>query len=239
MDMKKKNTVKVIIPIITLIILITIIVTIILFYKNNILNQVYNENETTQKVLNSKLTEEEKNLYNEAVARDDNSILNGKKVKTIIEEERQRKEIEQKAIEEQKTRQEEINKIEQDSTSNLLEVLYRNFNNYMNAVDTATNTFNIKDINFELIRMYYDNTVEAVNTFKTEISLIEGLEEKNADNILKLDEYIQIFDRATTTTSNIDEFFNLFDELSDKFQVCYEKLFKNVSGGKDVYEYLE
>lgn len=237
--MKKKNTVKVIIPIITLIILITIIVTIILFYKNNILNQVYNENETTQKVLNSKLTEEEKNLYNEAVARDDNSILNGKKVKTIIEEERQRKEIEQKAIEEQKTRQEEINKIEQDSTSNLLEVLYRNFNNYMNAVDTATYTFNIKDINFELIRMYYDNTVEAVNTFKTEISLIEGLEEKNADNILKLDEYLQVFDRATTTTSNIDEFFNLFDELSDKFQVCYEKLFKNVSGGKDVYEYLE
>ena len=239
MNMKKKNTVKVIIPIITLIILITIIVTIILFYKNNILNQVYNENETTQKVLNSKLTEEEKNLYNEAVARDDNSILNGKKVKTIIEEERQRKEIEQKAIEEQKTRQEEINKIEQDSTSNLLEVLYRNFNNYMNAVDTATYTFNIKDINFELIRMYYDNTVEAVNTFKTEISLIEGLEEKNADNILKLDEYLQVFDRATTTTSNIDEFFNLFDELSDKFQVCYEKLFKNVSGGKDVYEYLE
>lgn len=239
MDMKKKNTVKVIIPIITLIILITIIVTIILFYKNNILNQVYNENETTQKVLNSKLTEEEKNLYNEAVARDDNSILNGKKVKTIIEEERQRKETEQKAIEEQKTRQEEINKIEQDSTSNLLEVLNRNFNNYMNAINNATYTFNIKDINFELIRMYYDNTVEAVNTFKTEISLIEGLEEKNADNILKLDEYIQIFDRATTTTSNIDEFFNLFDELSDKFQVCYEKLFKNVSGGKDVYEYLE
>ena len=237
--MKKKNTVKVIIPIITLIILITIIVTIILFYKNNILNQVYNENETTQKVLNSKLTEEEKNLYNEAVARDDNSILNGKKVKTIIEEERQRKETEQKAIEEQKTRQEEINKIEQDSTSNLLEVLNRNFNNYMNAINNATYTFNIKDINFELIRMYYDNTVEAVNTFKTEISLIEGLEEKNADNILKLDEYIQIFDRATTTTSNIDEFFNLFDELSDKFQVCYEKLFKNVSGGKDVYEYLE
>ena len=103
----------------------------------------------------------------------------------------------------------------------------------------AIPTFNIKDINFELIRMYYDNTVEAVNTFKTEISLIEGLEEKNADNILKLDEYLQVFDRATTTTSNIDEFFNLFDELSDKFQVCYEKLFKNVSGGKDVYEYLE
>ena len=185
------------------------------------------------------LTEEEKNLYNEAVARNDNSILNGKKVKTIIEEERQRKETEQKAIEEQKTRQEEINKIEQDSTSNLLEVLYRNFNNYMNAIDTATYTFDIKDINFELIRMYYDNTVEAVNTFKTEISLIEGLEEKNADNILKLDEYIQIFDRATTTTSNIDEFFNLYNELSDKFQVCYEKLFKNVSGGKDIYKYLE
>ena len=211
----------------------------ILIYKSNVLNQVYNENETTQRVLNSKLTEEEKNLYNEAVARNDNSILNGKKVKTIIEEERQRKETEQKAIEEQKTRQEEINKIEQDSTSNLLEVLNRNFNNYMNAIDTATYTFNIKDINFELIRMYYDNTVEAVNTFKTEISFIEGLEEKNADNILKLDEYIQIFDRATTTTSNIDEFFNLYDELSDKFQVCYEKLFKNVSGGKDVYEYLE
>lgn len=211
----------------------------ILIYKSNVLNQVYNENETTQRVLNSKLTEEEKNLYNEAVARNDNSILNGKKVKTIIEEERQRKETEQKDIEEQKTRQEEINKIEQDSTSNLLEVLYRNFNNYMNAIDTATYTFNIKDINFELIRMYYDNTVEEVNTFKTEISFIEGLEEKNADNILKLDEYIQIFDRATTTTSNIDEFFNLYDELSDKFQVCYEKLFKNVSGGKDVYEYLE
>lgn len=211
----------------------------ILIYKSNVLNQIYNENETTEKVLNSKLTEEEKNLYNEAVARNDNSILNGKKVKTIIEEERQRKETEQKAIEEQKTRQEEINKIEQDSTSNLLEVLYRNFNNYINAIDTATYTFNIKDINFELIRMYYDNTVEAVNTFKTEISFIEGLEEKNADNILKLDEYLQVFDRATTTTSNIDEFFNLFDELSDKFQVCYEKLFKNVSGGKDVYEYLE
>lgn len=211
----------------------------ILIYKSNVLNQIYNENETTEKVLNSKLTEEEKNLYNEAVARNDNSILNGKKVKTIIEEERQRKETEQKAIEEQKTRQEEINKIEQDSTSNLLEVLYRNFNNYMNAIDTATYTFDIKDINFELIRMYYDNTVEAVNTFKTEISFIEGLEEKNADNILKLDEYIQIFDRATTTTSNIDEFFNLYDELSDKFQVCYEKLFKNVSGGKDIYKYLE
>ena len=211
----------------------------ILIYKSNVLNQIYNENETTEKVLNSKLTEEEKNLYNEAVARNDNSILNGKKVKTIIEEERQRKETEQKAIEEQKTRQEEINKIEQDSTSNLLEVLYRNFNNYMNAIDTATYTFDIKDINFELIRMYYDNTVEAVNTFKTEISFIEGLEEKNADNILKLDEYIQIFDRATTTTSNIDEFFNLYNELSDKFQVCYEKLFKNVSGGKDIYKYLE
>lgn len=110
----------------------------ILIYKSNVLNQIYNENETTEKVLNSKLTEEEKNLYNEAVARNDNSILNEKKVKTIIEEERQRKETEQKAIEEQKTRQEEINKIEQDSTSNLLEVLYRNFNNYMNAIDTAT-----------------------------------------------------------------------------------------------------
>lgn len=87
--------------------------------------------------------------------------------------------------------------------------------------------------------MYYDNTVEAVNTFKTEISFIEGLEEKNTDNILKLDEYLQVFDRATTITSNIDEFLNLFDELSDKFQVCYEKLFKNVLGGKDVHEYLE
>lgn len=211
----------------------------ILIYKNNVLNQIYNENETTQRVLNSKLTEEEKNLYNEAVARNDNSILDEKKVKTIIEEERQRKETEQKAIEQQKTKQEEINKIEQDSTSNLLEVLYRNFNNYMNAVDTATYTFNIKDINFELIRMYYDNTVEAVNTFKTEISFIEGLKEKNADNILKLDEYVQLFDKATTTTDNIDEFFNLYNELSNKFQVCYEMLFKNVSNGEDIHEYLE
>ena len=236
--MEKKNKVKVAITIV-IIVIITIIISIILVYKNNILNQIYNENETTQKVSVSKLTEEEKNLYNEAIARNDSSLLTGKTVKIIIEEERERKNEEQKNIEKQKAIEEEMKKVEEDSTATLLEEVYRNFDNFMNAIDTATYTYRISDINFEQIRMYYNNTVKAVDTFKTNILQYDELKEKNLDNIAKLDEYVNLFDEATQEQQNIEEFFNSYKELSDKFQVCYEMLFKNVSDGKDIYEYLD
>ena len=238
MEEEKKNKVKFIITIV-IIVIITIIISIILVYKNNILNQIYNENETTQKVSVSKLTEEEKKLYNEAVARNDSSLLTGKTVKIIIEEERERKNEEQKNIDKQKAREEEMKKVEEDSTATLLEEVYRNFDNYLNATDTATYTYRISDINFEQIRMYYNNTVKAVGTFKTNISQYDELKEKNLDNIAKLDEYLNLFDKATQEQQNIEEFFNSYKELSDKFQVCYELLFKNVSDGKDLYEYLD
>lgn len=238
MKKKNKNKIKVVITVI-LIILIAIIVTIILVYKNNILNQVYDENKTTQKVSASKLTEEEKSFYNEAVARNDNSLLVGKTVRNIIEEEKQRKDAEQKNIEEQKAKDEEMKKVEEDSTATLLEELNRYFINYLDATDTATYTYNIKDINFEQIRMYYDNTVKAVDTFKTNISQYGELEEKNSDNLSKLDEYVKLFDEATQEQQNIEEFFNSYKKLSDKFQVCYEMLFKNVSNGKDIHDYLD
>ena len=238
MEKEKKNKVKFTITIV-IIVIITIIISIILVYKNNILNQIYNENETTQKVSVSKLTEEEKNLYNEAIARNDSSLLTGKTVKIIIEEERERKNEEQKNIEKQKAIEEEMEKVEEDSTATLLEEVYRNFDNFMNAIDTATYTYRISDINFEQIRMYYNNTVKAVDTFKTNISQYDELKEKNLDNIAKLDEYVNLFDEATQEQQNIEEFFNSYKELSDKFQVCYEMLFKNVSDGKDIYEYLD
>ena len=238
MEKEKKNKVKFTITIV-IIVIITIIISIILVYKNNILNQIYNENETTQKVSVSKLTEEEKNLYNEAIARNDSSLLTGKTVKIIIEEERERKNEEQKNIEKQKAIEEEMEKVEEDSTATLLEKVYRNFDNFMNAIDTATYTYRISDINFEQIRMYYNNTVKAVDTFKTNISQYDELKEKNLDNIAKLDEYVNLFDEATQEQQNIEEFFNSYKELSDKFQVCYEMLFKNVSDGKDIYEYLD
>lgn len=236
--MEKKNKNKIVITI-AIIVIITIIIATILVYKNNILNQIYNENETTQKVSDSKLTEEEKSLYNKAVSRNDITILEGRTVKSIIEEEKQREVDEQKAIEEQRAKEEEMKKVEEDSTTILLEEIYRNFDNYLNATDTATYTNRISDINFEQIRMYYDNTVNAVNTFKTKILQFEELKEKNSENITKLDEYVDLFDKATKEQQNIDEFFNSYKELSDKFQVCYEMLFKNVSNGKDIYEYIE
>ena len=236
--MEKKNKVKCIVLAIVFIVIFVIIVTIVLVYKNNILNQIYNENETTQRVAVSKLSDEEKELYNKAVSRNDNSLLTGKTVKDIIEEERTRQTEEQRQIDEQKAKEEEMKKVEEDSSGTLLEELDRYMTAYMEGIDTATYTYEVSDINFEKLRMYYDSIVKAVNTFKEEISKYDELKEKNADNFAKLDEYIKTFDNATQKKNNMDEVFDSFEEMTDKYEVCYEMIFKNVSNGKIVYEYL-
>ena len=173
------------------------------------------------------------------MARNDNSLLVEKTVKTIIEEEKERQVQEQKEIDEKKAKEEEMKKVEEDSSGTLLEEMHRYMTAYMEGIDTATYTYEVNDINFETLRMYYDSTVKAVNTFKESISQYDELKERNSDIFAKLDEYVEAFDKATQRQKNMEDVWNTFDELSDKFEVCYQMVFKNVSDGKTIYEYLD
>lgn len=237
MERKKKN--KFIITLVTIFSIIFIIAIICIFlFFSNVLNQKYTGDETNEKVTNSKLTDEEKKLYNEAIKRNDNSLLLEKTVKEIIEEERERQIQEQKEIEKQKIKQEQINEMEEKISTNLYQKINDNFGGYMDEIEIATYTYRINDIDFKKLRKYYNNTKEAVEIFKTEISAIEGLEEKNKTNFNNLDRYLDAFDKATQKKSDINEFFDAFDKLGDEFKICVKELFKNISGGKDISEYL-
>lgn len=237
--MEKKNNKKVFIicEFVVFLMLITIFM-VILINTSNIMTKTYEGEKTTQLVEKSKLSDEEKELYSNAISRNDESLLDEKTVKEIIDGERQRQAQEKKQIEEQKAKEEKMKKIEEDSSNILLKELNTNFTNYINGIDTFTYTFNTSNINFERIRMYYDNTVKAVETFKKDISQYEELEEKNSTIMTKLDEYIEAFDKATQKTSNAETVINNFENLSNKFEVCYEMIFKNISNGEDIHNYI-
>lgn len=237
MEQEKKNKKKIFIIVTVVILLIVIGIATMFIMKKDIRKEVYAGKETTQAVSDSDLSQEEITLYNMAINRTDDNLLNGKTVETIINEERERQAQEKKAIEEEKAREEDMKKVAEDSYSNLLNSLKVNYNNYMDKIDTFTYTFNTKDINFEALRMYYNNAVKDFETFKNSISKYQELQMDSTEIINKYNQFLVEFDKATTQTNSADNVWNYFESTSNKFEVCYEMIFKKAYG-KDVSEYL-
>ena len=105
--MEEKNKNKKVIVVIFIVIAVIISGIVIKFLiENNIKGKTYEGTQTTQEVNNSKLTEEEKQLYKKAVARGDSSLLDGKTIEMIITEEKNRQEQEQKELEEKRAKEE-------------------------------------------------------------------------------------------------------------------------------------
>lgn len=101
---KNKKTIIILLAIIIVIGVLGISVKIML--DNSIKGKMYEGTQTNEEVNNSKLSEEEKQLYKKAVARGDLSMLDGKTIKTIIDEEKARQEQEQKELEEKRAKEE-------------------------------------------------------------------------------------------------------------------------------------
>lgn len=102
----KKNIKMIIIVIAVIIAIAGIIFAIKYFGENSIKTLRYNGTETTTKVDNSKLSYEEKDLYKQAVARGDNTLLNEKTIETIINEEKERQTEEKRKLEEKRAKEE-------------------------------------------------------------------------------------------------------------------------------------
>ena len=105
MEEKKKNK-KFIIIILAIIVIVALGIGIKFVLDNSIKGKTYIGSETTQEVTNSNLTDEEKQLYKKAVARGDSSLLEGKTIETIINEEKDRKAEEQSQLEEKREKEE-------------------------------------------------------------------------------------------------------------------------------------
>ena len=104
---ENKNNTKTIIIVIAVIIAVAgIIFAIKYFGENSIKNMTYTGAETTTKVNDSKLSNEEKNLYKKAVGRGDSSLLNDKTIETIINEEKERQAEEKRQLEEKRAKEE-------------------------------------------------------------------------------------------------------------------------------------
>ena len=237
MEQEKKKNKKILIILIILILLIIIGIATMFILKKDIRKKVYVGTETLDIVNSSDLSQEEKQLYNSAIKRADDTILNGKTIQTIIDEEKNRQAQEKKELEEQKAREEEMKKVTEGSYSNLLNSLNINYKNYMNKIDTFTYTYNTNNINFEALRMYYDNVVTDFETFKNSISKYEEFQADSSEIITKVNEFLAEFDKATTKTNSADSVLNYFESTSNKFEVCYEMIFKKAYG-KDVSEYM-
>lgn len=234
---KKKNKKLLFISISIIILLIITGIATMFILKEDIRKKLYTGTETTELVNSSDLSQEEKQFYNNAIKRADDTILNGKTIQNIIDDEKDKQEQEKKALEEQKAREEDIKKVAEDSYSNLLNSLNVNYKNYMNKIDTFTYTFNTSDINFEALRMYYNNVVTDLETFKNSISKYKELQADSSEIITKVNEFLEEFDKATTQTNSADNVWNYFESTSKKFEVCYEMIFKKAYG-KDVSEYM-
>ena len=97
---EKKNNKKIIFIVIIIILVIGCIIGAKFILENSIKDTEYTGTETTQKVEQSKLTEEEKDLYKNAIARNDKTI------ETIIAEEKERETEEQRQLEEKRAKEE-------------------------------------------------------------------------------------------------------------------------------------
>ena len=103
---KNKNVKMIILAVIVIVIIVGIIFVVKYLRENSIKNSTYNGTETTIKVNESKLSEEEKSLYKNAVSRGDSSLLNDKTIETIINEERERQAEEKRQLEEKRAKEE-------------------------------------------------------------------------------------------------------------------------------------
>ena len=103
----KKNSKMVIIIVLIIIVIIGAGIGIKLLLDNRIKEKTYIGEKTTQEVTESNLAEEEKQLYKKAVARGNVSLLDGKTVETIINEEKDRQAQEQKELEEKRKKEEQ------------------------------------------------------------------------------------------------------------------------------------
>ncbi len=103
---EKKNNKKIIFIVIIIILVIGCIIGAKFILENSIKDTEYTGTETTQKVEQSKLTEEEKDLYKNAIARNDTTLLNNKTIETIIAEEKERETEEQRQLEEKRAKEE-------------------------------------------------------------------------------------------------------------------------------------
>ncbi len=106
MEEKKKKNKKIIFIILIIVLVIAILIGLKFILENHIKDTEYTGAETTQKVEQSKLTEEEKELYKNAVARNDSELLNNKTIETIISEEKERQAEEQRQLEEKRAKEE-------------------------------------------------------------------------------------------------------------------------------------
>lgn len=106
MEEKKKKNKKIIFIVLAVVIVIAILICLKFILDNHIKSTQYTGTETTQKVEQSKLTEEEKELYKNAVARNDRELLNNKTIETIISEEKERQAEEQRELEEKRAKEE-------------------------------------------------------------------------------------------------------------------------------------
>ncbi len=105
MEEKKKNKKNVMI-IVCIILVVALGIGAKYILSNSIKTKIYTGTETTQEVNNSKLTDEEKQLYKKAVARGNSSLLDGKTIETIIIEEKERQAEEQRQLEEKRAKEE-------------------------------------------------------------------------------------------------------------------------------------
>lgn len=102
----KKNNKKIILIIIIIILVIGCIIGVKAMIESSIKDTEFTGTETSRKVEQSKLTEEEKELYKSAVDRNDTTLLNNKTIETIIEEEKERQSEEQRQLEEKRAKEE-------------------------------------------------------------------------------------------------------------------------------------
>lgn len=103
---EKKRSKKSIIIIGIIVIIIVVVGLIFLNIKNSVKNKQYIGAETTKAVNESKLSTEEKDLYKKTIARGNNTLLEGKSVDTIIQEERNRQTEEQRQLQEKRAKEE-------------------------------------------------------------------------------------------------------------------------------------
>ena len=105
MEEKNKNK-KIIIIVVIVIALVLLGIGINYLMDNSIKSKTYEGTQTTQDVNNSKLSNEEKELYRQAVSRNNPELLNGKTIEMIIEEEENRQAEEKRALEEKRAKEE-------------------------------------------------------------------------------------------------------------------------------------
>jgi hypothetical protein len=112
-NMKINSNLKIIIlTMITIFILVIIFFGIQIFKDNQIkqINEkIYNGEEITQEVNNSFLSDDEKKLFNDAISRKKEKLLNGKNISKIILEEKERQKLESEIAEKEKKYKENLN----------------------------------------------------------------------------------------------------------------------------------